>query len=332
MRKVVILLLGLPFLVSAQINTLKIKENIVETFPIETASYDSLERIEFSNYKLHVKQTLYLPELRGPKNEGGYKDFYVKADNNTEYIYNPSKSKSYLSNYDVMANKYYYVNNIVIGEKGNKFLQLIKKDVGDTLYFHFEDNRKDFYTDFITVGYFEKMKSLYVGKEFVYIGNGLEGGSVWDANFYNIKDDTKKEFYSDTRFTCVDIVACNYLPFLEAVLRNLEGDFTVSVECLPSKFNKFRTLTEYKNEQAIKSHQYSVRKATLTKKYGAANAALIVKGQVKVGFTKQMCKESWGEPVNINTNTNKYGSSEQWVYSSNSYLYFENGRLTSIQN
>lgn len=56
-------------------------------------------------------------------------------------------------------------------------------------------------------------------------------------------------------------------------------------------------------------------------------------GQVKIGFTKQMCKEAWGEPDDINTTTNNYGSNEQWVYSlGNSYLYFENGRLTSIQN
>ncbi len=232
-----------------------------------------------------------------------------------------------------MAKTYFYVNDMTTNESGNKFLQLIKKDVGDTLYFHFIDNKKDFYTYFITVGYFEKIKSLYVGKEFVYIGEGKAEGSVWDANFYNIKDGEKKDFNSGTHFTCIDIVASNYLPFLEAILRSSDGDFTVSVECLPSKLNEFRTLAEYKNEQIIKSRQNNARKAILTKKYGASNAALIMNGQVKIGFTKQMCKEAWGEPDDINTTTNNYGSNEQWVYSlGNSYLYFENGRLTSIQN
>lgn len=44
-----------------------------------------------------------------------------------------------------------------------------------------------------------------------------------------------------------------------------------------------------------------------------------------------MCIESWGEPLDINTTTGSYGTHEQWVYGT-SYLYFENGILTTIQN
>jgi hypothetical protein len=41
---------------------------------------------------------------------------------------------------------------------------------------------------------------------------------------------------------------------------------------------------------------------------------------------------SWGKPQKINTTTNKWGESQQWVYGNGGYLYFENGVLTSIQN
>ncbi len=127
MRKIVILLLGLPFMVSAQIHTLKMTNDIAAPLPKETASYDSLESIGFLNYNLHIKQTLYLPELRDPKSVGGFSGFYIKANDNKEYKYKPSKNNSYLSDYDVMANKYFYVNNIITGDNGEKFLQLIKK-------------------------------------------------------------------------------------------------------------------------------------------------------------------------------------------------------------
>jgi len=53
-------------------------------------------------------------------------------------------------------------------------------------------------------------------------------------------------------------------------------------------------------------------------------------------MTKEMCKESWGEPDDINVSIGSWGRHEQWVYEhkyiSDSYLYFENGKLTTIQN
>jgi hypothetical protein len=59
---------------------------------------------------------------------------------------------------------------------------------------------------------------------------------------------------------------------------------------------------------------------------------LICSEQVRVGMTKQQCKLSWGEPESINKTSGSWGVHEQWVYSSSSYLYFDNGILSSIQN
>lgn len=54
---------------------------------------------------------------------------------------------------------------------------------------------------------------------------------------------------------------------------------------------------------------------------------------VYIGMTKQQVLDSmWGEPIKINTTTTRYGVNEQWVYPNNNYLYFENGKLTAIQN
>lgn len=54
---------------------------------------------------------------------------------------------------------------------------------------------------------------------------------------------------------------------------------------------------------------------------------------VTLGMTKQQVLDSsWGEPKDINTSIGSWGTHEQWVYGNGNYLYFENGRLTSIQN
>ena len=56
------------------------------------------------------------------------------------------------------------------------------------------------------------------------------------------------------------------------------------------------------------------------------------KGKPTLGMTRyQVRNTSWGEPIDINKTTTKYGTEEQWVYSDYKYLYFEDGILVSIQ-
>lgn len=60
----------------------------------------------------------------------------------------------------------------------------------------------------------------------------------------------------------------------------------------------------------------------------------IAEKKIRVGFTSEQAAAAWGKPYKINTTTGTYGTSEQWVmYDSidSSYLYFDNGILTSIQ-
>lgn len=53
---------------------------------------------------------------------------------------------------------------------------------------------------------------------------------------------------------------------------------------------------------------------------------------VSVGMTaQQVIESSWGKPQKINVTITGRGKHEQWVYNSSSYLYFEDGVLTSIQ-
>lgn len=69
------------------------------------------------------------------------------------------------------------------------------------------------------------------------------------------------------------------------------------------------------------------------KQIAAAERARKKKEGVSVGMSEQDVRDSsWGRPESINRTTNAGGTREQWVYGGRNYLYFENGRLTSIQN
>ena len=73
--------------------------------------------------------------------------------------------------------------------------------------------------------------------------------------------------------------------------------------------------------------------ARLTKEYGANNAERIIKGEYWIGMTAEIAKESLGNPDDINRSTGSWGVHEQWIYSKKDlYLYFENSKLTSIQD
>ena len=53
---------------------------------------------------------------------------------------------------------------------------------------------------------------------------------------------------------------------------------------------------------------------------------------VRIGMSKQdVLDSSWGKPTKINKSVYSWGTKEQWVYPNYNYLYFENGKLTSIQ-
>ena len=58
---------------------------------------------------------------------------------------------------------------------------------------------------------------------------------------------------------------------------------------------------------------------------------VIAARKVRIGMTAEQAKASWGTPDDVNRTTTVNGVSEQWVYDG-SYLYFDEGILTSIQN
>jgi hypothetical protein len=99
------------------------------------------------------------------------------------------------------------------------------------------------------------------------------------------------------------------------------------------KIAKSKLKQEQKELQKVNIENKRIERYNkLMKKYGKNFAETIINNKVSIGMTKEMCRDSWGAPNSINKTTNAYGYSEQWVYGDGYYLYFDNGKLTTIQN
>jgi hypothetical protein len=56
-----------------------------------------------------------------------------------------------------------------------------------------------------------------------------------------------------------------------------------------------------------------------------------VERRVVVGMSAPVVRLSWGDPEEINYTTTAAGTTEQWVYDINRYVYVGNGTVTAIQ-
>lgn len=84
-------------------------------------------------------------------------------------------------------------------------------------------------------------------------------------------------------------------------------------------------------EEKARAASAQKRKSELISKYGQINGMKVFRGEIFLGMTDKMAKESWGAPDDINRSVGSWGVHEQWVYG-DTYLYFENGILTSWQD
>jgi hypothetical protein len=226
------------------------------------------------------------------------------------------------------------------------------------------------------VGYYEKIKELYEGKNFIYVredDNGFYGSTPFNGLLSRETFTRNSEIKKGTLCHCVGIgvdpsdlngfVYANgkfnrvvlYLSneeygsyFCYAYSNDMNdgkaGNYILGKFQTPEAYAKAKrqkvaaAQAKKKKEeedrakwQAEQAKQDKERRESLVKRYGQKKADLILQGKVEVGFTKEMCKEAWGNPKSKNTTENRSGIHEQWVYGGGRYLYFDNGVLTTIQ-
>ena len=249
------------------------------------------------------------------------------------------------------------------GESYNTIFTL-QSENRDTLYWHANRggydkiNHHEQQYPVIVVGFIEKMKQSYLGKDFyvknfqptekykccdvVYFG---EEGEYMVPSFLlkNEHEDEEKnkiiplsntpsifsyEIDSYERFSKINRTAFGELTIIPA------KEYEDQIE--KERIAKAEKLEKERIEKANAEKEYilAIQKRTqyLNKKYGARIGKMILNGKVQTGMTREMCKEAWGSPQKINTTTTTQTVSEQWVYGGHNYLYFTNGKLTAIQN
>lgn len=213
--------------------------------------------------------------------------------------------------------------------------------------------------EWVVLGHYEKMKSKYINKDFVYIGtdnvylrntwdkaNGLinietdtvttniKKGSVWTCVGIQVKPRKKDDnMLLDKRSPIVLIFNNETYGKHYCYLESSNGSpyENLNSGSITQICGRFQLKSQYDKIVAETAAKKAKRKTDLINKFGAANAELILQGKVKIGMTKEMCLEAWGHPEDINKTVGSWGTHEQWVYGS-SYLYFEGNKLTSIQN
>ena len=86
-----------------------------------------------------------------------------------------------------------------------------------------------------------------------------------------------------------------------------------------------------KNRAAVESDQ-RLRREKYVKKYGTEVGEKIAKRIIWIGMTEEMLIDSWGNPKDINSTVTRYSHRKQYVYSSNQYVYVENGVVDAWQD
>lgn len=305
--------------------------------------YDSLNNFGFD---LFCDKVDYYKDFIDNKYEGNYR---TKSEiiENARGIYQqyvgqqlfvlpkPKHGHEWGDNYSGLRGKYYSIVDIeydVDNYNGDLTLSLNNsegKKINWTVY-GFNINSES-----IIVGFYEKLKSLYVDSVFVYTGKakGEFGKRITDNITHTTMDQAGNTVFLHVgeKWTCTDfqIVDDDFIVQLYAVLHNEKG-----TEILARLHNTF--LFDGELNMAFfscfdKESEFKAWKKGLVDRYGEENANLISLKKVAIGMTKQMCIESWGLPDRVNTTIVSDEATEQWVYPKDSFLYFKEDVLTTIQ-
>ena len=95
------------------------------------------------------------------------------------------------------------------------------------------------------------------------------------------------------------------------------------------------TEKEFAKRRADIDEESKKNMAAINADYERSRAEIKIKfakGPAKIGMSAlQVMNSRWGQPIRINKTSSAGVTREQWVYEGNNYLYFENGKLRTIQ-
>lgn len=258
------------------------------------------------------------------------------------YIETPKRS-GYFTHYKDIEGKEFKILDVKTEPVGSIFLSFIfklqSKD-GQILKWTAECNTMDYKKiayPIVVKGYLEKIKNKYLNKDFYFFSPEYTGEK------YTCKNITFRPHIGGYYSPYIELKSSNETIFIPLInTPNLfdteikDDDYLIEERhlVLSSIYEKERE--EYNQKKLTiekqKNEEKKLREKSIIKKYGSYYGKLILQEKVALGMSKDMVRESWGTPSDINRTIGNFGVHEQWVYESGNYLYFENGKLTTIQD
>ena len=302
----------------------------------------------------------------------GFSNVPKDAGNIEKTQYHPIQNGKYnfVSDYSQIAGKYFIIEDFIDQTDKNKFkydeqgfyFKLVNKELKDTAYYKIAEVKQHLsdgmIIPFVVLGNFEKEKSLLLGKK-LQLQETIQ--NVKDINTGQLITAEKSSWWECADFSLVDLENNIYSKPVFVFKNEKNDEMAVQANGYDALLNVKRTqfltpkeieeqkrqeeINRLKEEERLKIREEQQRKREAEwaendrkfrqeciNEFGTKYGNYIADGKVVIGMTEKMCRTSWGNPRDINTTTTSYGQREQWVYSLKHYLYFENGKLTAIQN
>ena len=115
-----------------------------------------------------------------------------------------------------------------------------------------------------------------------------------------------------------------------------QGSEALAVRASAEAAARARRLEEEARDAALRRAEQDAAAQRLrylrSRGYSARVIAQMQEGVIAIGWTTRMVLDSWGEPDDVRTTVTRTTRNEQWFYGGGAYVYFENGRVSIIQN
>ena len=197
---------------------------------------------------------------------------------------------------------------------------LVDKARGDTLVWHMKIFSAT--AQPLLKAYYDYCVETEVGKGYYMIANPKH-------DFYELNEGSRikagKGLWTVTGVMVFDATrdVTNTLCF---ILKNKKGQEIVVSD-------RYMFFFETPEEIKIKKElEPKTRRARLLAQYGSETTGLIMSKQVQVGMTQEECRKALGNPQQTSQTTMEGCVIDIWIYNSwKKVLYFENGKLTSVE-
>lgn len=166
----------------------------------------------------------------------------------------------------------------------------------------------------------------------VYVRNYNSDNNTKDTNYYR-----ELLYYFEKQDMWIKVLSTNlgdggdgnYVVFYENVTISDDYDGaemkpTILNNVIKNNYEYFDFLIQYRNKVYL---EHVNKKINEYNNYTNTNK----KYKPEVGMSEEeVLKSTWGTPNKRNKDTYSWGSEEQWVYNKKGYIYFRNGKVTSI--